>query len=149
MGVKDRIKKIEPYFKEMQIVTVEDSQIIYIVVEFPIDWVIADDLEETYNVSVGNGNYGGEYIFCTPIDNGEEKIFDAIEENIEKMKEAIERSQLLGEKIKELRNIFEDENVTINQLRQLKMELPEHNEIIQIGKKKEKNKNEETEKKDE
>ena len=37
MEIKDRIKKLAPYFKEMQIVTIDGEQVIYIVVSFPKD----------------------------------------------------------------------------------------------------------------
>ena len=57
MAVKDRINKINPYFKEMQIITIDNKQVIYVVVEFPNGWVIADDLEEKYNITISEGKY--------------------------------------------------------------------------------------------
>jgi hypothetical protein len=63
------------------------------------------------------------------------------------MKEAIERSQLLSEKIKELRSLFEDENIPLKDLKTLKIELEETTEILPVTKKKD-NKNE-TNKEDE
>ena len=81
------------------------------------------------------------------IENGENVVFDAIDTNIERMKEAIERSQLLSEKIKELRSLFEDENIPLKDLKTLKIELKETDEILPITKKKD-NKNE-TNKEDE
>ena len=65
-------------------------------------------------------------------------MFDAIEYNIEKMKEAIERAQLLSEKTKELKRIFEDENISISQLRTLKIMFDDDKEFV-ITKKKDKN----------
>lgn len=121
MAVKDRINKINPYFKEMQIITIDNKQVIYVVVEFPNGWVIADDLEEKYNITISEGKYHGEYYFCSDIDNGEDIIFDAIEHNIEKMKEAIERAKLLNEKIIELKNIFSDETVSLEELRNMEI----------------------------
>ena len=143
MAVKDRIKKLGPYFKEMQIVTIDNKQVIYVVVEFPNNWVIADDLEEKYNIRIGDGDHRGEYYFCSDIDNGEDVVFDAIDANIERMKEAIERSQLLSEKIKELRSLFENENITLQELKKLKIEIKETEEILPLTKKKE-NKTENT-----
>ena len=147
MTIKDRIKKLGPYFKEMQIVTIDNKQVIYVIVAFPNNWVIADDLEEKYNITISEGEYRGEYYFCSDIDNGENVVFDAIDTNIERMKEAIERSQLLSEKIKELRSLFEDENIPLKDLKTLKIELEETTEILPITKKKD-NKNE-TNKEDE
>ena len=40
MGIKDRIKKLGNYFKEMQIVTLDGKQVIYVIVNFPYGWVI-------------------------------------------------------------------------------------------------------------
>ena len=120
MAIKDRIKKIEQYFKEMQIVTLKDGkQVIYVVVEFPHGWVIDDEIEHKFDVTIQQGEYQNEFFFCGEIDNGEGVVFDAIEYNIEKMKEAIERAQLLSEKTLELRKLFEDESITIEQLRTL------------------------------
>ena len=59
----------------------------------------------------------GRYFFCADLETGEAAIFDVIDDNIERMKEAIERAQLLATKTKELKAIFEDENVKIEKLR--------------------------------
>lgn len=120
MTIKKRIQNIKEYFKEMQIVTIDGEQVIYVCVHFPQGWVIDENIEEKYDVSVEGGNLPNEYYFATDIDNGEDKIFDAIEYNIEKMKDAIERAQLLKDKITELRTIFQDDNNSLNKLRSLK-----------------------------
>ena len=120
MSIAERIKKIEPYFKEMQIITVEKEPVIYVVVEFPYGWVIDEELEPKFNITISKGEHSGEFYFCSEIKNGEETVFDAIEYNIEKMKEAIERAQLLSEKTKTLKELFEDESISILQLRNLK-----------------------------
>ena len=120
MTIKERIKKIHNYFKEMQIVTVDGEQVIYVSVLFPHGWVIDEKIEEKFNVTVNEGTYRNEFYFATEIDNGEDKIFDAIEYTIEKMQDAIERAQLLKNKITELREIFQNENISIGKLRTLK-----------------------------
>lgn len=120
MTIKERINKIHNYFKEMQIVTVDGEQIIYISVLFPNGWVIDDKIEEKFNVTVNEGTHPNEFYFATEIDNGEDKIFDAIEYTIEKMQDAIERAQLLRNKITELREIFQNDNISISKLRTLK-----------------------------
>lgn len=141
MGIKERISKIGTYFKEMQIVTIDGKQVIYVVVSFPHGWVIDDEIEEKFDVTVSSGDILGEYYFCVEMEVGEEKVFDAIEYNIEKMKEAIERAQLLSEKTKELRLMFEDENITLTQLRNLKIVLDSQPDVISFSKKKDKDKN--------
>ena len=120
MTIKERIKKIKDYFKEMQIVTMDEEQIIYVVVNFPHGWVIDEMIETKYDVTVNEGEYPTEFYFATNIDNGEERIFDAIEYNIERMKDAIERAQLLRTKIAELKDIFQNDNISIGKLRTLK-----------------------------
>ena len=120
MTIKERIKNIKDYFKEMQIVTMDGEQIIYVIVNFPQGWVIDEMIETKYNVTVNEGEYPTEFYFATNIDNGEEVIFDAIEYNIERMKDAIERAQLLRTKIAELKDIFQNEDITLPELRSLK-----------------------------
>ena len=121
MDIKDRIKKLGKYFQGMQIVTTDDgTQVIYVVVKFPYNWVIDDELEKKFGVTVAQGQSVEEYYFCTDIDSGEQILFDAIDYNIEKMKEAIERAQLLSKKTTELKALFENEDVTLEELRTLK-----------------------------
>lgn len=120
MDIKDRIKKISKYFREMQITTMDNGQqVIYVVVSFPHGWIIDDDLEKKFGVTVSQGTNLNDYYFCTDIDSGEQVLFDSIEYNIDRMKEAIERAQLLSSKTTELKILFEDENVSIEELRSL------------------------------
>ncbi len=154
MDIKDRIKNISKYFRQMQITTVDDgSQVIYVVVSFPHGWIIDEDLEKKFGVTVSQGTNINEYYFCTDIESGEQVLFDAIEYNIDRMKEAIERAQLLSKKTTELKSLFENENITIEELRTLKFDYKSKNQdpplIIskqEVKKKEEEinNKNEET-----
>ena len=43
MEIKDRIAKLGKVFKEMQITNVDGTQIIYVVVSFPQNWLIDED----------------------------------------------------------------------------------------------------------
>lgn len=124
MAIKDRIQKIHTFFKEMQVSTVDGESVIYVVVDFPHNWVIDDDIEKKFDVQIAAGNTPNEYYFFTSIENGEDRIFDAIEYNVEKMKEAIERANLLSQKTLELKALFEDESISIEQLRNLKIICP-------------------------
>lgn len=124
MAIKDRIQKISSFFREMQISTVDGESVIYVVVEFPYNWVIDDDIEKKFDVQITNGTNPNEYYFYTSIENGEDRIFDAIEYNISKMKEAIERATLLSKKTLELKALFEDETISLEQLRNLKIMFP-------------------------
>lgn len=120
MEIKDRIKNISQYFKGMQVTNTDDgTQVIYVIVSFPHGWIIDEELEKKFGITISQGTNMSEYYFCTDIDSGEQVLFDAIDYNIDKMKEAIERAQLLSKKTSELKEIFTDENVTIEQLRTL------------------------------
>lgn len=130
MNIKERIKKINEFFREMQIVNVDGEQIIYVVVSFPKGWTISDQLEEKYNITIERGQKQGEYYFSADIETGEEQIFNAIDENISRMKEIIERAELLRDKTLELKDLFEDETITIEQLRKLTFTF---NELSQFG----------------
>ena len=139
MELSARIKKLGKYFSEMQIVEEDGVNIIYVVVNFPSNWVIDEEFAEKKNVTIMQGQAPGEYYFSTDIDTGEEAVFDVIEDNIEKMKEAIERAQLLATKTKELKSLFENEDISIEKLRGIKFTFEEKPEII-VPKNKEKNK---------
>ena len=133
MEMKERIKRIKEYFKEMQIVNVEGEQIIYVAVEFPHGWVVDNALEDEFNVTIERGNNPSEYYFSADIETGEEAIFDAIETNIKNMKNAIERAQLLKTKVTELTKIFQDDNITLEELRGLRFEWKKEIDIIQTA----------------
>lgn len=125
--IKERIKKIETYFKTMQVIqAVSDDNsmhtIIYIDVSFPANWSVPSDIEQKYNVSVVI-NRDGDFIFACEISNGFDKIFDAIDETINKMLIAEEKVRLLNSKIKELKELFSDEAIPIEKLRDLKIEV--------------------------
>ena len=120
MSISDRIKKLGKYFGEMQIVDQDGQQIIYVMANFPPRWIVDEEYALKKNVTIAEGQVQGEYYFSTDLETGEEAIFDVIDDNIEKMKEAIERAQLLGAKTKELKELFEDENTPIEKLRTLK-----------------------------
>ena len=129
MTIKERIEKISQYFKEMQITTVNGKQVIYVVVSFPRNWIIDESIEEKFGIAVSQGTNLTDYYFCADIDSGEDVLFDAIDYNIEKMKEAIERAQLLSIKTKELKSLFEDENITIEELRSLTISIGNSNNL--------------------
>ena len=119
-NIKDRIEKIKEYFRGMRVDTDNNEEAIYVIVQFPPKWMIDKTLEETYGISIVQGNeYAGQYYFCAEMSVGFDALFDAIDDNIEKMKTAQERANLLKEKVMELREIFENEGITIESLRTL------------------------------
>lgn len=140
MELQERISKIKEYFQKMEIVTIEGKQVIYVGVDFPKGWIIDETLSEQYNVSILDGQDGFIYFACN-IEDGIENVFDAIDKNISKMKDAIERAKLLTEKTKELKSLFENEANSVEDLKSLKFiftqtEVQQAEEILVPQKKK-------------
>ena len=119
-----RIEKISDYFREMQVTQVDGTNVIYVVVSFPPKWIIDDDVETKYEVSVRNGREPGEYYFCAEISVGFDKVFDAIDHCIGVNKDAMERAKIFQEKINELKEIFGNGTYTIAQLKTLDFVFP-------------------------
>lgn len=121
MDISSRIKKLGNFFETMQVVPGDNGrQLIYVIVNFPPEWPVDEESAKKRNVTVANGSEVGQYIFCTDINTGDEAVFDSIDENIEKVKEAMERARLLKEKTQQLRKMFEDESISIDKLSKVK-----------------------------
>ena len=120
MDVKDRIENVKQYFKGMQVENLEGANIIYVIVQFPPRWIVDEEIQNKFGVSVVQGqDYPGQFYFCVEMEKGFDVVFDAIEYNIEKMLTAQERASLLKQKVQELQNLFMDETVSIESLRTL------------------------------
>ena len=118
--IQTRINEIGQFFKEMQVTQVDGTSVIYVVVMFPDRWKVYGNVtEEKYNVSVMEGNEPGEYYFCAEMSTGFDAVFNAVDHCISVNKDAMERSQLFQEKLKELKDIFADGANTIKRLRTL------------------------------
>lgn len=122
--IQERIKKTGGFFKGMQVTKVEDTDVIYVIVQFPNRWIIDDAVQEKYDVSVVDGKTGGEYFFCAEMAVGFDAVFDAVDYCIQVNKDAMERAQLFQDKINELKAIFSDEENTIKKLRTLEFTFP-------------------------
>lgn len=119
MTISERINSIAPYFREMQVTTVDGSTVIYVVVKFPDRWIVDESVSEKYKVVVQRGREPGEFYFCGDVADGEDNVFNAVEYSVKKMKEALERSRLLTEKVNELTSIFSDESIPLESLRNM------------------------------
>lgn len=118
--ISQRIKNISQFFKGMKVDAVDEQQIIYVIVAFPDRWIIDSEIQDKFNVSVARGNdYPGQYYFCAEMEVGFDTIFDAIDYNINKMRLALERASLLAQKVEELKELFANENIAIESLRNL------------------------------
>ena len=106
----------------MQVTNIDGQQIIYVIVTFPNKWIVPEDTEERFNVSIGK--QGNSYYYCATIEDGFETIFDAIDYTIEKMISAQERANLLREKAIELQKLFADETISLDALKEIEFTLP-------------------------
>lgn len=118
MEIKDRIAKLGQYFGEMKVATVKGTQLIIVKVAFPQNWMIDSDIQDKFDVNVVPDGENG-YLFVTQIENGENVVFDAIDYCVTQMQNAIERANLLRTKVEELKKLFEDDNVTLEELKSL------------------------------
>jgi hypothetical protein len=109
MDIKDRIEKIGKYFQDMNVAS--GNNIIYVHVMFPKGWGFSELTEYDYNVKVVPDEIPGYFYFFTDLSNGFERVFDAIDYNINFNEEAQIKVALLREKIEELKDIFENEDI--------------------------------------
>ena len=123
-NVKERIDNLKEYFLGMDV----KENVISVAVQFPRKWVIIDGLEEKYGIVVDPcKNTEGSpyedkpnsYYFAASLTDGFDVLFDAIEENVSVMISAEERIKLLDEKIKEIKELFDDEDNSLEKLRTL------------------------------
>ena len=121
--IQDRIKKIGGLFKEMQVTQVDGVNVIYVVVIFPDRWIVDDTIREKYEVSVMEGNNSGEYYFCADIDTGFDRVFDAVDFCIQANKDAMERAKIFQEKLLKLKELFGNEEVSVEELKGLEFVL--------------------------
>ena len=120
-NVKERIDRIKDYFVSMKVEELEEgNQVIFVSIRFPSKWFILDGIEQKYGIVVERSkDERNVFFFGAALEDGFDVIFDAIDENISVMELAEERTKLLDEKIKELKNIFDDANNTVEMLRKL------------------------------
>lgn len=116
-NIKDRIKDIKEYFVGMKVENVDGYDFIYVTVKFPYKWKIDKNFCEQNGITVIDDNEKGYYHFCAVIDTGFDAIFDAIDNTIKKMLSAEERVKLLKEKILELQELFEDDSISTERLK--------------------------------
>ena len=109
MNLTERIEKIGEYFDSMSVAAT--NGIIYVRVHFPKGWGCSEVTKHNFNVSAVNDEIPGYVYFFSKMEEGFDRIFDAIDYNISFNKEAEVKVSLLKEKIEELKTIFENEDV--------------------------------------
>ena len=111
MNIKERIEKLGMYFQSMN-VAAEDN-LIYVRVQFPKGWGCSEVTEYNFNVKSVKDEIPGYFYFFADLEVGFDKVFDAIEYNIKFNEEAQAKVALLREKIEELKEIFENEDINV------------------------------------
>lgn len=109
MGIKERIEKLGSYFCSMNVAA--ENGIIYVLVQFPKGWGCSEITEYNFNVKTVRAEEPNCFYFFADLETGFDKVFDAIEYNIVFNEEAQAKVSLLREKIEELKNIFENEDI--------------------------------------
>ena len=111
LDILNRIKKLGTYFNSMNIEG--ENGIIYVRVCFPKGWGCSEVTEHNFNVKAVKDEIPGYFYFYTETESGFECIFDAIEYNIKFNQDAQDKVNLLRIKIEELKNIFEEEDISV------------------------------------
>lgn len=109
MNIKERIEKIGKYFHSMNVAS--EDNVIYVRVMFPKGWGCSELTEYNYNVKAVADEIPGYFYFFADMEIGFENIFNAIDFNIHFNEEAQAKVGLLRDKIEELKNIFETEDI--------------------------------------
>ena len=102
--MQKRIEKINNYFKDFKV----SDGFVFISVTFPKKWQIPSNelLEEMFKVKCVNKNDGSGYYFFSQIENGMYNVFDSVDFTIDFNLSLEEKSNLLQEKIEELKSLF-------------------------------------------
>ena len=109
MNIQERIKNISEYFIGMQMST--EDNIVYVRTRFPNNWVISELLEDNFHVRGIQDKKNNTQFFFTNIENGFDVVFDAIDFTIQMNKSALERLELFKEKVEELKELFDSEEI--------------------------------------
>lgn len=123
--IQDRINKLGDYFQEMQVTQVNGTNVIYVVVSFPHRWILdCDVILQKYDVSVMAGKNDGDYYFCADISVGFDVVFDAVEHSIQVNIDAQERANIFQGKLLKLKELFGNEEISLEELKGLEFTMP-------------------------
>jgi hypothetical protein len=107
MTLHERIEKIKPCFKGFNVDAKEGVSVL--LAKFPVGWTVPDAVSKSFNLQTETHPEG--VYFVTEIENGIDELFDAVEYIIEYNQSIIEKSEILKEKINELKDLFVRESV--------------------------------------
>jgi len=113
-SVQERITKLGKMFAGMNIGNDNNGkQFIYLEMIFPKDWGVSGLIKEKFGVNVVKNDTGTGFYFWAPIEVGFDAIFDAADFNIKANEEAQEKKEFLTEKIKELKQLVLEEDMSV------------------------------------
>ena len=113
-SVQERITKLGKMFAGMNIGNDNSGkQFIYLEMIFPKDWGVSGLIKEKFGVNVVKNDTGTGFYFWAPIEAGFDTIFDAADFNIKANEEAQEKKEFLTEKIKELKQLVLEEDMSV------------------------------------
>lgn len=113
-SVQERITKLGKMFAGMNIGNDNNGkQFIYLEMVFPKDWGVSGLIKEKFGVNVVKNDTGTGFYFWAPIEVGFDAIFDAADFNIKANEEAQEKKEFLTEKIKELKQLVLEEDMSV------------------------------------
>ena len=102
MVLSERIAKIKPFFVNFNVDSTEGASVL--LVRLPEGWQIPNNVEKDFGVQTA-ARQEGTY-FVVELEKGTDVLFDAVDFVIEYNQSIIEKSELLKEKIGELKKIF-------------------------------------------
>ena len=113
-SVQERITKLGKMFAGMNIGNDNNGkQFIYLEMIFPKGWGVSGLIKDKFNVTVVKNDTGTGYYFWAPIEVGFDAVFDAADFNIKANEEAQEKKEFLTEKIKELKQLVLEEDMSV------------------------------------
>lgn len=107
MTLQERIEKIKPCFKGFNVDAKEGVSVL--LAKFPNGWQVPETVVKSFNLQTETRPEG--VYFVTEIENGIDELFDAVDYVIEYNQSIIEKSEILKEKIGELKDLFVRESV--------------------------------------
>jgi hypothetical protein len=102
MALSERIEKIKPFFVNFNVDSTDGASVL--LVRLPQGWQVPNTVTKDFEVQTAvrqEGTY-----FVVELDKGTDVLFDAVDFVIEYNQSIIEKSELLKEKINELKEIF-------------------------------------------
>lgn len=109
--MQDRITKIKDYFRGLEIC----DGIVIVKIDYPGKWVIpsAQLLDELFKVKVVENKKEVGYFYCCEMINGVTPVFDAVDFTIDFNRNLEEKSELLKEKVNELKTLFAEKPIEV------------------------------------